>query len=1033
MEIKFYKDDMKLFLLTGLCCILFLLSGFSTALCQNNTVSGIVTDAKTGEPLAGVNILVINTTSGTFTDSTGHYSLTLPTKKDTLRFSFIGYKTRRVPIKGRKTIDVELFQTIATANKNLVVVGYGKEKTEAITGSIASIKGPQLTKSPAPNLKVALAGKLPGLTVIQSSGQPGYDHTHLFIRGRSSVNGQNPLILVDGVEQKSISNIDPTSVADITILKDASATAVYGIRGANGVILITTKRGHKGKPTVSLSARYGLQSFTQKAPVIYNSYEWAKLKNQASRASGGPSIYSNYDLQQYKKHGKNPLYPEINWRKLMLKEFAPIQHYNFSFSGGAAGGKVLYFVDANFLHQKGQFKTNQKKYNANYYLRRYNFRSNIDAFLSPTTHVYLNLSGVVGDKNSPSQLAPYRLLSYLNASTPNQLGGVLTPEGHVIANPKVTHPPVYGKVNRSGFNRNLVSSTIASLGIKQNLSSFLKGLEFELRASFNTHAIHGIDGNKSFSQWVALRDPSDSTNIIYRKEKGKDTPLSLSNAYSFRTRSEFLGKVNYDQTFGKHHVTALLIGMKRKTFKPGFKPIPFNLLGISTRETYDYNDKYFFEFDAAYNGSEQFEKGKRFGFFPSFSAGWLISNENFLKYNSTISHLKIRGSYGLVGSDKLGNQRFLYQSKINLGGNVYSSSLMGSINESFIGNPNLTWEVNHMADIGFEIGFLNKLNFNVDIFKEHRTNVLISGASTAPILNGLPLGALSPINTGIIDNKGYEIVATYNSVLNTNFSIKSQINFDYAKNTIVDLNEPKRRGGYAYPFHEQGFSIGQPFGYVIDHSINGGYFKNQKQINKYPTYAGMPAPRPGDFVYKDLNGDGIINEKDIGPIGYPSIPLYNFGASVSIKWKSFDFSILFQGVADVSNDPREFGYTVQDQHTFFKWHKYAWTPKRQAKGKPISYPRLQIGANSSSTQTNDFWIEPSGFLRLKNVDIGYTLPVHWTKVIDAKEIRFYVNSTNTVLIWNNLTFKGYDPELTGHGALTYPIYRTFTFGVNVKF
>jgi TonB-linked SusC/RagA family outer membrane protein len=1025
----FCKSIFKRCPFIGLCCVSFILVCSSAVYAQNNTVSGTVTDAKTGKTIPGVNILVVGTTSGTSTDSVGHYTVTVPTLQDTLRFSFIGYKSQSIPIKGRRTLNVKLFQTLIAASKNLVVIGYGKERKAAITGAISTVKTPELVANPAPDLRVALAGRLPGLTVIQTSGEPGADATQLFIRGRSTVNGSNPLILVDGVQQPSIRYVDPNAVADVTILKDATATAVYGVRGANGVILITTKRGHKGKPTVNLSADYGLQDFTEKAPIIYNSFEWALLKNQAARASGSNPVYNDYALQQFKKGG-NPLYPDINWRNEILRNFAPKQRYNLNFGGGAAGGNVIYFVDVNYLHQGGQWKTHQPEYNTQSYLRRYNFRSNIDANLSSSTQIRLNLAGVVQQINRPSaSYSMLQILAALHQAQPTQLGGVLTPNKQVLKRPNAALSPIYGVINRMGFNRSTRSMLTSTFRIKQNLSSFVPGLSARLRASFNTRSVRALVGTQDFERWTATPDPTDSSKLVYSRLTGNNTPLNLSNSYNFRSRTVFLGRIDYDHTFfSKHHITALLLGKKKKTIKPAIT-IPFNLIGLSTRLTYSYSNKYFFQFDGGYNGSEQFSKGNRYGFFPAVSAGWLISNENFLQNNSVLTHLKLRGSYGLVGSDLFGKRRFLYLTHLHLGGNVASPSLIGSINLALQGNPNLTWEINHTADIGLEIGLYNQVHLSVDVYKEHRTNVLVG--SVAPALGGVPLGTLPPVNQGIIDNKGYEIVLKYNTPPHPNFSLNAQINFDYAKNKIIKLNEVKRKGNYAFPFQNQGFSIGQVFGYKIDRSINGGYFKNQKQIDNYATYQGIPAPRPGDFIYKDLNGDDTVSVKDLGPIGYPHVPLYNFGASISLKYKSFDFSFLVQGVADVSSDPRQSGRSIYDIENFYKWHRNAWTPERQALGIPFSYPRLSLNSNSSSTVTNNFWIEHTGFLRLKNVDIGYTLPARWTKVIDASQIRFFVNGVNLWLIWNNETFKGYDPELAE--GLTYPIYRTFTAGIDLKF
>lgn len=1020
----------------GLFILLLISLSSSLALAQNKSINGTVINAETGNVMPGVNILVVGTTTGTITDSTGHYSVTAPSLADTLRFSFIGFKIRKIPINGRTTINVKLTPQIVSAGENLVVVGYGKQRKKSITSAVSTIKGSKLTKVPTTNLKEALAGHLPGLTVIQSSGRPGYDNTQLFLRGRSSVNGQHPLILVDGVQQSTIQYIDPNAVKSVTILKDASATAIYGVRGANGVILITTRRGHTGKPSINLSAKYGLQSFTRSPPVVTDSYEWAKLKNEAAKMSGIPPIFNEYELQQYKKGG-NPLYPDINWRNLVLRDFSPVQRVNFNVAGGAAGGKVLYFIDANFIHQSGQWKLNQfsnmtpgvsnYNYDTQSRLKRYNFRSNIDAFLTKSTHAILNLAGSVSQVNTPSNKSIPYIISTLNHARPTQRGGVIGPNGQVLTTTSAIQPPIYGLLNRSGYRRNLRSYSTSTFAIKQNVPS-LEGLSFELKASFNTRAVHQFLGSQSFAQYVATPSPMDSTELIYSKLKNKNQPLVLATNARFRSRFNFQFFARYTHTFGgKHHVTGLLEGRKRKTIKNRLQ-IPFYLVGSAMRLTYSYKSRYFFEFDAGYNGSEQFAKGNRFGFFPSVSVGWLISNEKFLKNNPVITHLKVRASVGKIGDDKLGSQRFLYLSEIHKGGNVYSPSLLSSVNEEFIGNKQIQWEVNHKINVGFEIGLYNQLNFKIDLFKQHRTNIILSKATTTPVVSGLSASVLPPVNSGIIDNKGYDIVLKYNKSFKSDFSIQSQINFDYAKNEIKDLNEVKRSPNFAYPYHEEGFSIGEVFGYITD-----GYFKNKKQINNYATYKiGTNSPRPGDLIYKDLNGDGIINAKDKAPLG-TNLPQYNFGFSMSLKWKNFDFSFLFQGVTKVIYNFTNSAFQgVYDRFTFFKWHKHAWTPKRAAAGKPISFPALSLSSTSSSTSrvVSDFYVSDGGYIRLKNLDIGYTLPPQWSDALHGEKIRFFVNGIN-LITWDHLRFEGYDPE--SGSVLSYPIYRKITFGVSLKF
>ena len=983
---------------------------------QQETITGTVTDADDKIALPGVNILVQGTQQGTVTDIDGQYSIRA-TSEDTLIFTFVGYQDMQVAVKNQSTIDAALAADIQSLEE-IVVVGYGTQEKKTVTGSISSIETKEIKQSPAANLAVALTGRLPGLTSIQRGGEPGRDASLLYLRGQGTINGQSPLVLVDGVE-RDLSYIDPNEVESISILKDASSTAVFGVRGANGVILVTTKRGVEGKTDISISAEYGLQKFTREPDVI-DASDWALLKNQAAANDGLQPVYSDDALEQFQQGG-NPLYPNNNWRDMLLYEYVPQQRYNLNISGG---GNVRYFVNVGYLNQGGQWKVEQDEYDPSSYLKRYNFRSNIDANLNESLKVFLNVAGYLEKVNSPNADA-FLILAAVNENA-SVRPGPLTPEGEVMTFTGATQPPPYGYINRSGYRQETRSNVLASFGAEQDLEFITPGLSAKFMGSFDTRSNYRLTAASNYEQWIieSIQDEAGNEVANYQLLRGENTPLDLSTGTTFESKANFQLFLNYRRIFAnKHAFTGLIFGQREQLIQPDDR-IPFNLLGVSSRVTYGYDDTYFLEFNAGYNGSEQFAAGNRFGFFPAVSAGWLVSNEDFLQNNRFFSYLKLRGSYGLVGNDQLGERRFLYLDDIQKGGGGYSPSLIGTINENFIGNPNISWEVAKKANVGLEVGMLDQLTLSIDVFNEKRDNILVSGSSSAPILNGLALGALPPTNTGIVNNHGYEIVLDYNKAFTPNLSVVSKINFNYASNEIEYIGEPYRRGDYAYPYRQTGFPIGQQFGYLIE-----GYFTSQEEIdNSGMAYNIGKAPRPGDFIYKDLNGDNIIDDKDIGRIGYSDVPQYTFGAAASVTFKNLDVSFLFQGVANVSNYVPFAGWGVFEQNNFYERHQHAWTPERAESGYPIEFPALSLAPSSSEIVPNSFFIERTDYVRLKNAEIGYTFPARWSGTI--QKIRFYANGIN-LLTWDKMSFKDYDPEI--QSSLQYPIYKVYNFGVNVVF
>ena len=996
------------------------------------TVSGTVNDDE-GLPLPGVSVQAKGTGKATSTNSDGQYSLRAPSN-GSLQFSLMGFVTRELQINGNPKLDVVL----KADNKNLdevVVIAYGTQKKVTLTGAVASISTKEIKQSPAANLAVTLAGRLPGLTAIQNSGEPGRDLTRLYLRGLGTLNGQNPIILVDGVE-RDLGYIDPNEVENITILKDASSTALFGVRGANGVILVTTKRGSSEKPAISLTAEYGQQDFTR-IPEVLSSYDWVLLKNEAWR-NDNPTIapndpvnkppYSAYAIERFRLQDQPEAYPQNDWRDILMNKFVPQVRYNLNLTGG--GDVTKYFVNLGFLNQDGQWKiADGLKYNPEAFLKRYNFRSNIDVMLNKakTLKTFLNAAGYLEKVNQPNTETT-EILSRINSLWPVVQPGPLAPNGEVLIGSSGSYgESPWAYINRSGYRQETRSNITASWGLEQDLSLITKGLSAKLMASFDTKALYNLTGNQTYQRWIQSIDPNSQTpdgKDVVKYERTRtdldNTPLSTSTSTTFESFYNAQLQAGYQRAFGKHAVSGLVLAQQESRIKPADR-LPYNLLGISFRASYGYDAKYYLEFNMGYNGSEQFAAGKRFGFFPSVSGSWVISNERFFGKNEVLNIFKIRGSYGKVGSDQLGSRRFLYLDDIQRqGSGGYSSTLGrgGLILENFIGNPDVQWEIAKKLNLGLDLKLFKSLDVTFDYFDEKRSNVLIS-RGTVPTLYGLPQANLAPFNLGIVSNKGFELEMNYNKVINKDLSFVVKGNFNKAKNNVDFRDEPLLPADYAYRTRATGYPIGQNFGYLIDR-----YFTSQQDITDSGlSYTGR-APRPGDFKYKDLNGDHIIDEKDIAPIGYSIVPQYTFGAGFSVNFKNFDFSALFQGVAKVSNY-----ISSSEINDFRKRHLNAWTAERAASGAKIAYPALSTSLSSSNRQ-NEFYIEDTGFIRLKNVEVGFTLPSTLSNKIGAKSLRFYVNGFN-LITWDKLKNKDIDPELSGINA--YPVYRVFNGGINVIF
>ena len=984
--------------------------------------SGSVVD-KQNEPLPGVTVNIKGGSQGVITDVDGKYRIKVPNRKAVLVFSFIGFQTQEVSINGRSTVDVILQETVTQLN-DVVIVGYGQQKKESVVAALSTISATGLKQTPASNLGVALAGRLPGLTVLQRSGVPGGENLDFYIRGRSTINGQQPLTIVDGVE-RSFTALDPHEVETITVLKDASATAVYGVRGANGVIIVTTRRGKIEKPMIDVTVEQAWQQATR-LPEMTSAYDYARLTNQVDLQNGRQPTYSDYALERYRLGDNHTFFPVRNYIKEFMKEFSPMQRVNVNVSGGTE--RMRYFATVGYLYQEGIFKTEKYKeydYDPESKANRVNFRSNFDVSLHKNLKMFLNISGYMQKKNDPV-IVPNNA-SYLNdvqgysvmlsnlLSTPNNSHNDLTPDGEVITSYQRANVP-YGMLNRTGFRNTQTNQVSATLGVEQKLDFITKGLSAKVVASYDAYSSNQQVRQRTYQSYQVTGDPMNPESATY-EPTGSSINSTLSDAQyqSFSNLFDIDASLNYNRTFGKHDITGLILFNRYQRVIN--IQLPYNYIGLVGRATYGYAHKYLAEVNFGYNGSEQFAPGHKMGFFPSFSIGWVLTEEPFMdKVKDYLSYMKIRASYGQVGNDNMNGTRFAFL------------TLWGGSYESQIGNKNLEWEKANKYNIGIETRLFKDFGLDVDLFYERRNNILIPATGLIPTgvfgTGGVGASGIIPkINAGVIDNKGMEITASFQKNLNKDFRVDCRANAAFNRNKIIYMSEVLLPEDYACRLRRTGYRLGEPFGYEV-----AGYFNTEQEIlDWYDQTALGPKPKLGDLKYKDKNGDGIVNDKDMVPIGYPEIPEWTFGAGLNIQYKNLDFSMMWQGSANRSYYMT--GQNITETYNFNNWHKEAWSQERYDAGERITYPRLDPGSSINHLPSS-FWYVNGNYIRLKNMEVGYTLPKKWSNSIRASSIRFYINGLN-LLTFDRYPVKYQDPEQSSE--LLYPVFKTYNVGLNISF
>lgn len=1018
-------------LIVGLLCICSTAATFA----QTATVSGVVKD-DTGEPVNGAGVLVKGTTLGTITDIDGHFSFRADDLNGVLVVSFVGMETQEIPMKGKGTFDIVL-KSSNTLLEEVQVVAYGAQKKVTLTGSISSVNTDELLKVPTASIGNMLSGVLSGVSSIQSSGQPGGDDPDVFIRGISTLNTMNakPLYLVDGVE-RSFFQIDPNEVENITILKDASSTAVFGVRGANGVIIVTTKRGKEGKAKINASFSYGIQTPTR-MPEFVNSYDYATFLNEAYTNDGKDPKFTPEAVEAFRTHSNPIIYPDTDWMELLFKSSAPQTQGNVNISGGTE--RVRYFISMGMLDQKGFFKNHDTRYDANFNFNRYNYRANLDIDFTKTTLVAINMGGRVEKRNFPRSGDDInQLFRRIYWATPFSGPGIV--DGKWIKG-NSQYLPVglsdgLGNIYGRGYGSKTTNVVNLDLALTQKLDFVTKGLQFKIKVAYNSgydHTKERATSIESYQPWYRkdvtwMEHPagSDPNEVVYIQDGEAGL---ISYAESFGKSRDWYAEASFDwkRDFDLHHLSALALYNQSKTYYPDsdYPGIPRGYVGLVGRVTYDYDNKYLIEGNVGYNGSENFAPGNRYGFFPAVSGGWVLTQEEFLKDNPVVNFLKIRASYGIVGNDRYHPygtgfmDRFLYLPNSYFIGSGYqfgtgTSWSPGAYEKSF-GNSGLSWEKSAKQNYGIDFSLFNqKLSGSIDYFYEKRTDILAK-ASTDPIIHAMSLPVL---NLGIVSNKGVELNLKWNHKINS-FRYWTNLNVSYAKNKIVYQDEVPSE--YTYTL-KTGHPVGQPFGL----KVRGFYYEGMEDVADHSYVL-----KEGDVVYEDLNHDGKIDDNDKTAIGYPSYPLLNAGLTLGFEYKGFDFSMLWVGATKTSRVLEEtfrkpLGETY-DRSLMSHQFTDRWTPETAATAK---LPRATIDGVKNNYRDSELWVKDASYLRLKNIEIGYNFRLPFMPKIGMEKMRVFMTGYN-LLTFDKLKIS--DPESMSSGVPQYPVMRVINFGLNVSF
>lgn len=997
-------------------------------------ITGTVKD-ELNLPLPGVSVTNLNTKTTVATNGDGKFNI-MASRGDSLKVSYVGYTDYLAKISNVIDLNIVLRASDNSLNE-VAIVGYGQQKKISLVGAQSSVNVENL-KSPVANLSASLAGRIAGLVGVQRSGLPGSNTADVWIRGISTFNSLNdagPLIIVDGVQGRNLNAFDPEDISSFTILKDASATAVYGAQGANGVILITTKKGRTGAPSLTFNYNQGLTSFT-KTPELANAEQYMNLRNEALVASGAQPDYSLEYIANTLSGIDGNLYPNVDWMKTLFKDQSVNRRFNFSARGGSES--TQYYSSLAYYDETGLMKTDDlQSYKADTRFRRYNFTSNVDMNWTKTTKFSLGIQGYITNTNLPGINPEQAFNSVMQTNPvlyPTMLPGNLVPG---VNSSRDYQPNPYAQLTQTGYSNNFQSQIYTNAGIHQDFGFWLKGLSARALFSFDTWNVHNISRTRDRTLYgIDKGNPYDdegNLNLVVLANGSDQLSYSRSNNGDRKYYVE--GAINYDRAFGDHNVSGMVL--YNQTSKTGSfandltSSLPIRTQGLAGRATYSWKEKYFAEFNFGYNGSENFAPEERYGFFPSLGVGWVVSNEDFFKpLTGVLPFFKIRYSNGWVGSGS-GGRRFGFLTIVNDNAQGYTFG-NGTNNTGYAGvaiqdyGANVVWSESHKQDLGLEFKTLgSKLSITLDYFKEHRKGVFLQRRSLPNYLGlqNYPYG-----NLGVIDNEGFDgtIDLAPFKVGQTIWTLNGT--FSYNKDKVIENDDPVQPHSY---MERRGTNYLAIFGYVAD-----GLFKSQEDIAGHANQSALGAQRVGDIKYKDLNGDGKVDAKDVTRIGNGDVPNWVYGVGFNVSYKGFYFGAFFQGTGGAErllggDGILPFNHPNGGERS----NLFAAATDRWTKSNPLEnpmYPRLAYGnsANRNNAQASTWWIKDVDFLRLKTMDLGYNLPSGTLRGIGVKTARIYAQGVN-VLYWSK--FKLWDPELaTGNGA-RYPNTRSISLGVQASF
>lgn len=1016
---------------------------------QKLTVTGVVLD-NMGEPIIGANVIVHGQKDGTITDFDGNFSLSVA-QGAKLEISFIGYETKIVTAQATK------MQVVLEDNSEMLgeveVVAYGVQKKVTVTGAISSVKGDELTKTPVGSVSNMLSGQLTGLTTVQYSGEPGSDAAQIFVRGQATWTDSAPLIQVDGVE-RGFNDIDPNEIESITILKDASATAVFGVRGANGVVLITTKRGQEGKAKISFSTSASILAPTETIKTA-NSYQYATFYNQM-QLNDNPNLteselmFSPAIIQKF-ADGSDPIrFPNTDWVDYCLKNSAIQTQHNVNISGGTKS--VRYFISAGAYTQDGLFKQFDLPYDLTYQYQRFNYRSNLDIDVTKSTTLSMNISGNLDNSSKPytGQGSAGMLLEMYYAtpfSSPGLVDGKFVRTATDYADLTLpftggTGMAYYG----GGFMKTSNNTLNADVMLNQKLDFLTKGLNFRVKGSYNS----GFTAYTNATAAIASYTPvlMEDGSIAYRKS-GQNSQLAYTDPTPGKSRNWYMeAAFDYNRKFGDHTVTALVLYNQSKTYYPSsFSDIPYGYVGLVGRVTYDFKDRYMAEFNVGYNGSENFAPEKRFGTFPAGSIGWILSEEKFWKpIKPVVNFLKLRYTMGLVGNDKIGGSRFMYtadpysvnnNTSPNRGGYSYyfgvnNSTLSMGTYEMSKNNADVTWEKALKMNYGVDMNFLqDRLRTSFDYYNENRVDILLSDG-TAPSVLGF---SLPMANLGEVDSWGWEVSLKWYDRIGDNFRYNVGLNLMYNQNKIVERKEAPLNNEFQY---SKGYRIGSRLQYQFfeyyDAETTPARYKEAYGVD-FPTQ--LTALQNGDCVYVDLDNNGYIDANDRSRgLGYTDDPEYLAGLNLGFSYKRFDFSMQWTGAWNVSRSiSSSFRKPFTDransnQGGLLLYHvENTWTNDNPDPN--AEYPRATfLNGDNNNYQESTLWEKDAKYLRLKSIQLAYNMKFPWMQKMKLNSCQLSLSG------YNLLTFSPYiwgDPESRASNSPSYPLTKTYSLSLKLGF